>query len=94
MKLFRFALNIWITIVSVLSFLAGWVALAHAPKPAQPQHARVSVVSPAVVLPTLTPLQDLQGSSGTGFQSYQVQIPSNNYVPPAAPATVFSTGGS
>lgn len=94
MKLFRFALNIWITIVSVGSFLVGWVALAHSPKPVQPQHARVSVVSPVVALPTLTPLQGLQGggSIGSSYQNFQVQIPSTNYVAPPAP--VFSTGGS
>ena len=92
MKLFRFALNIWITIVSVLSFLLGWVALSHSPKPVQP-HTQVSVVSPAV-LPTLTPLQDLQtgGINGNGLQNFQVQVPSNNFY--SAPAPVFRTSGS
>ena len=36
MKFFRFALNVWITAASLLSFLLGWVALAHSPKPIQP----------------------------------------------------------
>ncbi len=94
MKLFRFALNIWITIVSVGSFFVGWIALAHSPKPVQPTHARVSVSSPTVALPTLTPLQSLQssGNDNSNLQNFQVQIPSNNYVAPQAP--VFSSGGS
>ncbi len=93
MKIFRFALNIWITIASVLSFLLGWVALAHAPKPvtqsAQPQ----SVAASPVVLPTLVPLQDLQ-SSGGSFQNFQVQIPAPSTTFNSAPAPVFRTSGS
>jgi hypothetical protein len=42
MKIFRFALNIWITLVSILSFLIGWVALAHSPKPVQPSSRQFS----------------------------------------------------
>jgi hypothetical protein len=93
MKLFRFALNIWITIASVLSFLLGWVALAHSPKPVQ--HTQVQFVSPApVALPTLTPLQDLQSSGNTSnsFQTFQVQPPSSFFN--SAPAPVFRSSGS
>ena len=89
MKLFRFALHSWITLASLLSFLLGWVALAHAPKPLQPQQAS-SFTSQSV--PTLAPLQDLQfGNDGTNnafqnFQSFQA--------PSSAPAPIFRTGGS
>ena len=91
MKLFRFALNIWITLASVLSFLLGWVALAHSPKPVQP--AQVQIVSPAA-LPTLIPLQDLQSgvSTDNGVQTFQVQ-PSTSYFN-SAPAPVFRSSGS
>ncbi len=96
MKLYRFALNIWITLASLLSFLLGWVILAHAPKPVQSvQPVQSSLSSPAqAVLPTLTPLQF--GSAGGGqFQNFQVQIPApattfNN----PAPAPIFRTSGS
>lgn len=97
MKLYRFALSIWITLASGLSFLLGWVILAHSPKPIQ--SVPVQSVQPAAlsqtVLPTLTPLQ-LQGGSGNSFQNFQVQIPSTslNSAPPPAPAPIFRTSGS
>ncbi len=89
MKLFRFALNIWITIVSVLSFLIGWVALAHSPKPVQHTQATLSSVAP---LPTLTPLQNLPFGSNGGNNFQTFQSPSNNFN--SAPAPIFRTGGS
>ena len=90
MKLYRFALNTWITLASLLSFLLGWVLLAHAPKPVQPVQA-AAISAPA--LPTLQPLQDLQfGGGGNSFQNFQ--IPSNNFPSNPAPLTVFRTGGS
>lgn len=91
MKLFRFALNIWITVVSVLSFLIGWVALAHAPKPVQHSQVTVNNVAP---LPTLTPLQNLPfGDGGNNFQSFQAPSnPFSNFN--SAPAPIFRTGGS
>lgn len=90
MKLFRFALNIWITVASLLSFLLGWVFLAHSPKPAQ--NTTIAVTSPAA-LPTLTPLQDLQigGDSGSNFPS--LQVPNSDFSAPAA-RPLFRTGGS
>ena len=92
MKLFRFALNIWITVASLLSFLLGWVALAHSPKPVQPT-TQLAQVSPAA-LPTLTPLQDLQfgGEENGGFQVFR-NAPSNNAFS-SAPQPLFRSSGS
>ncbi len=88
MKIFRFALNIWITLVSILSFLIGWVALAHSPKPVQPS-SQPSAVNVAP-LPTLTPLDSPQFSGDNGFQqNFQVQ---NGFS--SAPQPIFRTGGS
>lgn len=92
MKLFRFALNIWITIASVLSFLLGWVALAHSPKPVQ-QRSQVPISS-AAPLPTLTPLQFGSDNSGSGFQNFQLQAPPPTTNFNSAPAPVFQSGGS
>ncbi len=90
MKLFRFGLNLWITVVSLLSFLLGWAVLAHAPKPVQHNRAQVTINSPAV-LPTLTPLQFGNGNDGT--QNFQP--PSSNFNNfNSAPGPIFSTGGS
>ena len=94
MRLFRFALNIWITIASVLSFLLGWVALAHSPKPVQ-QRIQAQVVSPGVALPTLVPLQNLQVGGDGNLPNFQVQVAppvTNNFN--SAPAPVFQTSGS
>ncbi len=90
MKLFRFALNIWITLASLLSFLLGWVALAHSPKPVQHTQAQPPAIS-SPALPTLTPLQ-LGGDNSGSTPNFQVQIPSNNFN--SAPAPLFQTGGS
>jgi hypothetical protein len=65
MKIFRKALRYWIAIASVLSFLGGWVILAHSPKPVQP------VTVQSVVLPTLPPIQAFGSvnNNGLGFFS-------------------------
>ncbi len=91
MKLFRFALNIWITIASVVSFLIGWVALAHSPKPVQNTASQPVAVS-VTPLPTLAPLQNLQFGGDNNFQNFQVQPapPVSNF----APQPLFRTGGS
>ncbi len=90
MKIFRFALNIWITLVSLLSFLLGWAALAHSPKPVQPASQRPAISAPA--LPTLAPLQFGNNDNNSNMPNFQVQIPANNFN--SAPAPIFSTGGS
>ncbi len=85
MRLFRFALNIWITLASLLSFLLGWVALAHSPKPVQPAQA-APINAPA--LPTLQPLEQLRfGGNENTFQNFQA--PSNSAAIP-----LFRSGGS
>lgn len=53
MKIFRKVLRYWIAIASVLSFLGGWVILAHSPKPVQPQPSSAQ----SVALPNLPPIQ-------------------------------------
>jgi hypothetical protein len=35
MKLWKTLIRIWLTLASLVSFLVGWVVLAHAPKPNQ-----------------------------------------------------------
>jgi hypothetical protein len=88
MKLFKFGLRIWITLTSVSSFLAGWVLLAHSPKPAQPKSAPPVVVTP---LPTLAPLNLSDSSTGSNFQNMPLIIQQPSVF---APAPVFRTGGS
>jgi hypothetical protein len=101
MKLFKFGLRLWILITSVMSFLLGWIMLAHAPKPTQT--SAPAPINSVATIPTLAPLPNLNiGSSqnnGNLFQnplfSVQPSIqtlpqPSNNF----AAAPVFRTSGS
>jgi len=81
MKLLKFGIRTWITIASVLSFLAGWVMLVHAPKPAQ-----LSVFNTAPTLPTLEPLPPL-GMDTNNIQSQSL------FLRPRS-RSFFRTGGS
>jgi hypothetical protein len=55
MKFFKFGIHLWITMISFISFLLGWIILAHAPKPVQLNSAS-SQTSLTAQLPTLEPL--------------------------------------
>jgi hypothetical protein len=69
MKLLKTGIRFWITITSVLSFLTGWVMLAHAPKPNPASSASTNVIAP---LPTLEPLNAPAGS-GSEENNFQNQ---------------------
>jgi hypothetical protein len=92
MNLLKIGVRFWITITSVLSFLTGWVMLAHAPKPDQ---AKSLASNASVTVPTLEPLQPLStfGSDDNGFQSQQpffsVEPSTRSQFRPS-----FKTGGS
>ncbi len=91
MKTYKTILHLWITFVSLLSFLVGWVMLAHSRKPVQPSQNQNSVLNLAP-LPTLPPIQAFGNSgsngNGLGFVSPQVQ-----QVQPQ-PRSFLRTGGS
>jgi hypothetical protein len=79
MKIFRKLLRYWIAIASVLSFLSGWVILAHSPKPVQPQPV---TIQPAA-LPNLPPIQAYGGTTtNNGVTFFSNPAPAN---PPANP---------
>jgi hypothetical protein len=84
MKLWKNLIRIWLTLASLLSFLVGWVVLAHAPKPNQFKASNV----PA--MPRLDPVPSLEQVMHAG-QSQQPQIvvrPSQQRMP------VLRSGGS
>jgi hypothetical protein len=87
MKLLRSALRTWITLTSVLSFVGGWVILAHAPKPVQTN----SSLNTGASVPTLEPLPPLS----SGANSFQDQ-PLFSVQPSvrARSNPMFITGGS
>lgn len=92
MKLLKIGIRFWITITSVLSFLTGWVMLAHAPKPNQSNSASRNV---SVSVPTLEPLQPLS-NFGDGDNNFQSQQPLFSVQPSVRSQfrPSFKTGGS
>jgi hypothetical protein len=91
MKLLKLGIRFWITLTSVVSFVGGWVLLAHAPKPDQ-QNSAYAVVAPRTI-PTLEPLPPL--SVGVAVQNDPPQRSWLNIFPVArAYRPAFRTGGS
>jgi hypothetical protein len=91
MKMFKFGLHLWIALTSVLSFVAGWILLAHAPKPGQGTPASTFLVTP---LPTLEPLPSLNFVPSNNTSTLQlppivIQVPRAS-----APMPIFRTGAS
>jgi hypothetical protein len=101
MKLFKLGLRLWMTLVSVFSFLLGWIFLAHAQKPAQPKSS--SPAGSATPLPTLVPLSPLNIPAPFMATNQPLTLQAAPTLQPAptqdtsffAPQPpVFSTGGS
>jgi len=90
-KLLKIGIRFWITITSVLSFLIGWVMLAHAPKPAQTSAAWTNIAAPLPTLEPLRPLSSFDSEEG-GFPSQPLFSPQTNLRSQFRPA--FRTGGS
>ncbi len=93
MKLLKFGLRFWITLTSVVSFVGGWIMLAHAPKPNQQNSAYTNISSSsAAAVPTLAPLPPLSDFKASGNtdqnQTFFQQQPSFGFQPR------FKTGGS
>jgi hypothetical protein len=92
MKLFRKFLRFWITLATTGGFLAGWVLLAHAPKPVQP---KASSGSATTAIPTLAPLPPLDLSGGSVVEnSQQPQFSVRQSPSFFSQAPMFRTGGS
>ena len=75
MKLYRKALRIWITISSLISFLIGWVFLAHIPESGL--SASTSAASTANVL-NLPAIPSVNGLANTNSNAGSVQLFSFN----------------
>jgi len=86
MKLVKIGIRFWITLVSVASFVGGWIMLVHAPKPTQ----LLPFVDNTPPVPTLEPLPPLSEfrSVSDNFQSQQFFS-----VQPSR-RSFFRTGGS
>lgn len=53
MKVWKILIRIWLTLASLISFLIGWVVLAHAPKPNQFNPANVPAAPKLNPVPSL-----------------------------------------
>ncbi len=92
MKPMKIFLRYWFAITSVLSFVAGWIILAHSPKPVQPTtNTNTNSLAP---IPTVAPIQTFgvpnSNNSGNGFGLFT--SPQNNSQSFGFPT--IRTGGS
>jgi len=73
MQIYKTLLHIWITLASIAAFLIGWVGLAHAPKPLQPQSAASTDTTTTTTLAPLPPMPSLsqvQQGNNTAFSPF------------------------
>jgi len=84
----KFILRIWITLTSISSFVAGWILLAHSPKPVQ--NTQTAGASNQTSLEPLAPLSGLSESDGN--QSPLFFSPQPQFRMSSSP--FFRTGGS
>ncbi len=76
MKPYKNFLRIWFAITSVLSFLGGWIILAHSPKPVQPTAKSTNNVAPQQNTSSIQIFPVPNSNSGGGFGSFL--SPQNN----------------
>ena len=92
MKLLKIGLRFWIALSSLLSFVAGWILLAHAPKPVQADQSSLVAATP---VPTLAPLPPLSAFDADGGNFQDQPLPG---IQPRSRSrffdSFFTTGGS
>ena len=64
MKIYKKAIRVWITLVSLVSFGVGWIVLAHSPKPNQFKASDVQAVPALPPIPSIDQLSSGQQFSG------------------------------
>ena len=71
MKLWKTLIRIWLTLASLISFLVGWVVLAHAPKPNQFKASNVQAAPKLDPVPSLDQVMNSDQSQTQSFLSVQ-----------------------
>ena len=71
MKIWKNLIRVWLTIISLISFLVGWVVLAHAPKPNQFNPASVPPAPKLDPVPSLDQVMNSDQSQSQNFFSVQ-----------------------
>ena len=69
MKVWKSLIRIWLTLVSVASFLIGWVVIAHAPKPNQFKASSVPAMPKLDPVPSLDQVIKTMYQTGMDMQS-------------------------
>ncbi len=75
MKLWKILIRVWLTLASVVSFVVGWVALAHAPKPNQFNPSNVPAAPKLDPVPSLDQVMSSGQSETRGFVRVQPAQP-------------------
>ena len=92
MKTLKTFLHFWITVASLLSFLGGWVLLAHSKKPVQPVQTSSAASSASIApMPTLPPIRFFSGGAFSNTNNFNVN---SNPAPVYPSAPMLMTGGS
>ena len=87
MKIWKILIRIWLTLASVISFVAGWIVLAHAPKPNQFKPSNVPAMPKLDPVPSLDQVMNSSDDQSQNFfQSVQSQ--------PIQRRPVLRSGGS
>lgn len=89
MKLFRKILRFWIALASLLTFLGGWIILAHSPKPVQPQLVTVQSLA---TLPPIQAYGSNVNNNGLGFFSNNAPANPQSNQPSAGMPTLRTRG--
>lgn len=74
MKFWKSLIRVWFTLASLLSFLIGWVVLAHAPKPNQFNSANVPAMPRLDPVPSLQQVMLSEQSKGFNQPRQQTRI--------------------
>ncbi len=88
MKPFKNFLRYWLAVMSIFTFVGGWIILAHSPKPVQPNKSTSSLAP----LQNLAPIQTF-GNNNNGSGLFP-SLPSNSQPSSGFGFPTLRTGGS
>ena len=75
MKIWKSLIRVWLTLISLISFLAGWIVLAHAPKPNQFNPASVPAAPKLDPVPSLNQVINSDDDQSRNFVQIQPAQP-------------------
>ncbi len=91
MKPFKNFLRYWLAVTSVLTFVGGWIILAHSPKPVQP-NKNSSSLAPLPGLPSIQQFGNSNNNNGSGL--FSPLLPNNSQSGSGFGFPTLRTGGS